>query len=195
MAERFAYLYEAAGAISAAEILRVLGPAGLRIANPDSGRITLLDVEGEPVPVTLAELDEQLAHNTELSFQLWFAGEHDLYARLRRTAKARVLELGMEGTSPPERARIAAALRAYVVSRPALCMGLVFDPEGVTADYVWDAFFLSGAQLDGHALGEYWPAALVLRGSDLTRTVNLRPTHALTKPDTLVCVSDDPAWQ
>jgi hypothetical protein len=195
MAERFAYLYEASGAISAAEILRVLGPAGLQLANPDSGRITRLDAEGEQVPVTLAELDEQLANDTELSFQLWFAGDHDLYVRLRRTPNARVLELGMEGTSPAERARIAAALRAYVVSRPALCMGLVFAPEGGTTDYVWDAFFLSDAQLDGYALGEYWPAALVLRSSDLTRTVNLRPAHALTQPDALVCVSDDPAWR
>jgi len=189
MAERIALLYELGSAVDMLDSLeRTLVPVGLRLTHPSSGRVVLLDDEGEPMEVAPEELRLRLLTERDVRFQWWFTGEHDVYCRVRQEGGIRIAALGMEGCSEAELEAIGTLLQDRFVSGGAASVGLVFDPQGATEDYDWDRFFVQKEELPVSAVPDRLPEALGVTKPDLGRLGNLLSRAAVLNEGSLVIV-------
>ena len=143
---------------------RHLGKLGLTFEHPRTGEVYRLDSFGEQLATSIEEIQAMMDLESDVSFQLWFAADHDLYCRIRCTAGVRVLELGMEGTTPTERRKLERwlLLCALDAGRGDELLGLVFDPDGNYEEYDWDRLFIRGEAVRLAAYSEREPVLLVL---------------------------------
>src|SRR5688572_21979277 len=148
MGQRAAVLYSHQDAQSMVTSLRGLFQhAGISLVKPGSDRVFILDNEGEQISTTEADMFDLLRKRNETQFQWWLAEDHDVYCRVRKTNDIIAVELGLEGLTGQEQALVKEALLACCRRTAHLCLGFVFDPDGKTEEYDWDAFFVRGESL------------------------------------------------
>ncbi|GGY76751.1 hypothetical protein [Streptomyces nitrosporeus] len=150
-------------------LLGDLEAAGLRIAQPDTGRI-LLDSHDPASPAGTASTRSRVTRDQFLSLaglervpavgvRLWVRHDLDVLMRIRRAGdRAVAVEFGLGGLPVPERERAVRAIRLTVGRASVLCIGFVLDRTGVSAGSDWD-----GLVVDGTALLDGWPDVLAVR--------------------------------
>ena len=193
MAERSALIYGQAWPMFSLDALeKMLRLAGLSMVHPSTQLVTGLDRQGEQLSLSPDELRQAVGLGHGVSFQWWFADDHDVYCRIRGVEGISVVELGMEGCDLTELRRIRSALERGFGLSDESSVGLVFDPQGVTEDYEWDRFFVRGEQLDAAAFSGGFPEVLGVRSFDFARVGPLPSGVVATARDSLVICSVDP---
>lgn len=190
MAERNALIYGRAWSTFSLDSLeKTLRLAGLSMVHPSTQLVMALDNQGEQFSLSLDDLRHAIGQEHGVSFQWWFADDHDVYCRIRGVGNISVVELGMEGCDLTELRGVRNALEGQFGQSDESSMGLVFDPQGVTEDYEWDRFFVRGEQLDTAAFSRGFPEVLGVRSCDFARVGHLPSDVVVTARDGLVICS------
>jgi hypothetical protein len=151
-------------------IIRYLDSRGLMIRNPDTGKISLItngpESWGEQVFVTEDALLKSATELSggELNFQLWIAGDLDVFTRIRRaSANLIVLEFDINALDSDD---LESAISAFI-SRAVMdevTIGFVADRSGGSEETDWDST-MAGASVPLESL----PDILGIRERNLDR--------------------------
>lgn len=133
----------------------------------------MLDRNGEQIRTDRNTFEQTFQGSAEVSFQWWFAAEHDVYCRVRVLDGIDCIEFGMEGCSPGELDALGDALRTRCLRRLRELAGMVFDPDGFAEELNWDEFFVREKVLDWSAVGVPFPAVVALPQASLKRFLAL----------------------
>ena len=147
MSDGFFHWYRTGWEVGDADrLLQGVVAAGLHLANPATGRISVItngpDSWGEQVFVSGLDLLKHMAleTRTEANYQLWLDPDTDIFTRVRRLSEtAVVVEFGLDGMTGPEQDRAVDALTRALRTAGANCFGFVVDRLGVTEELDWDA--------------------------------------------------------
>ncbi|MBV9026656.1 MAG: hypothetical protein JO362_23305 [Streptomycetaceae bacterium] len=153
MSDGFFHWYRATwGRDDADRFLRAAAAAGLRLANPETGRPAVLtngpDSWGEQVFVKESELLDLVAEppGGDITFQFWLNPETDVLSRVRMLDEGGVVqEFDLDGLSLVEREQALVALVRILETDIADCWGFVIDREGVSQDLDWDGLMAGAA--------------------------------------------------
>ncbi|WP_284668052.1 hypothetical protein [Myxococcus sp. SDU36] len=184
MSERIVALYRFGVSEQVVTGLRgVLHRAGASLARPQDGRTFIIDAEGEQIPSPETSLLRLLREQREVAFQWWLGAQEDIYCRVRVMGEVIVVEFGLEGTSPQDRALVGEVLLEYVRNEREHVIAFIYDPEGVTEDRDWDDHFVRGEIIDWRHSDVGFPDVLVVR-----ETIQFRLKNA---PRNVERVADD----
>ena len=152
----WAYLFEKTDGFSFDELVRDIGRFGFRLANPESGRVTRLTVDGFGVEPTKPgsevqivssqhELASLISSGYEVPFQWWTHLGTDVFCNIRRISAEILAQLyDLQIVDSDEKLRLYRALFARFqkgVERGS-SLGLIFDPKGLNEDFDWKEYFL-----------------------------------------------------
>jgi hypothetical protein len=123
------------------------GAAGISLNHPAKGYAVLLDVDGDHVATTTAELASLIDRRigATLTFEWWFTADSDLacsYAFV--PGKREVQTFYLDGLSSTEVATTYDLLRDLFWDRPDPSDWLVVDATGRSADFDWDDYLEYG---------------------------------------------------
>ena len=150
MADRFALLYqECQNGLGLDELCSLLMPLGLKLEHPEKDHAIVLDDIGEQWPIEHVDLRARLARGDDTTFEIWYSADHDLICRSRLTNGVRVTHIDLSGTNEAERISLGQVLREAACNQilEGGWLGLIFDPDGISAEYDWDKFFLGESPL------------------------------------------------
>lgn len=172
MAARFALVYEKdVGSFDFEAFWSMLAAQGLRLRHPGRDVILALDRMGDEVTMERDELEQRIERGEDITFELWYATDHDLVCRSRTVAGVRVIAFDMAGTDEHERAALRQSLEQYF-RRPGNKdhrLGIVVDGEGITADHDWDAFFVYEETLMASDFPDGLPELILVTGEQWSR--------------------------
>jgi hypothetical protein len=180
-----------AGLTSADGWLRVLEGNGLRLeSKPGEQSIQVLDGLGASLPATRAGFEEVIQHLGRMTFKVWTQANVDMVCAVNRDSGLWFWTFSI-GYVPDVAEQLATGLlaRARSLAEQSAIEGLVVDPDAVTEEYNWEAFFQGTEDYSGvlpdtllipkHALGRLDGDVECFAKEELGRSVLLKRIQPL----------------
>ena len=110
---------------------RLLEVTGVSLVNSGNGLVTILDDEGEQVPLSVDGIKLQMSALLHpINVNLWLARDDNLVLTVETVAKKVIVGLDFDGVSPEDTRRIAAAVAgAMLGDSSAGILMMKFDAE------------------------------------------------------------------
>ncbi|MEU9194480.1 hypothetical protein [Streptomyces hundungensis] len=145
MADGFIRWYRESGATSVfAEQVALFKAHGMALVHPVSGQATVLDIEGEQVPIGQAELGRLLnLRIASLSMEWWLSADinvTDAYAY--EPFGCEIQTLWLDGLYTDEARRVESAVIAATTQLPVPTHAVVIDRRGISDPDDWDSLML-----------------------------------------------------
>ena len=152
----WAYLFEKTEGFSFDDLVRDIEQFGFRLANPESGRVTRLTVDGFGVEPTKPNSEVQIVSSQhelaslirsgyEVPFQWWADSQMDIFCSIGRISADILAEVyDLEVLHNDQKLRLYRALFTRFLKGLGRdsSLGFIFDPKGVNEDFDWKEYFL-----------------------------------------------------